>query len=296
MFKGIFTALLTPFKYGEVDFAAFGKMIDWQIESGVDGLVIAGSTGEGQSLTKAEFLQLVELAVKKANGRVKIIANTGLNSTINSIELTQAAQDLKVDGVMLIAPYYVKPTQEGLYQHFKAIHDASKLPILIYNNPGRTAVDISNETMLRLSELPRIVALKDCSGNPLRCSQLKQKVRGNFEIVTGDDILMLPFYSQGAVGVVSVTSNIVPSLVVQLHNLWLNNQIKEAIELQSILQPLNEALFIEPNPVAVKYAASQFELCSPDLRLPLVPPSERSKKLMREALQDLKVKLYGRSN
>ncbi len=296
MFKGIFTALLTPFRSGEIDFAAFAKMIDWQIESGVNGLVIAGSTGEGQSLTKTEFLQLVEFAVKQAKAKVKIIANTGLNSTANSIDLTQAVQDLKVDGVMLVVPYYIRPTQEGLYQHFKAIHEASKLPILIYNNPSRTGVDIKNETMLRLSELTRIVALKDCSGDPIRCSQLRQKVRADFDIVTGDDMLMLPFYSQGAVGVVSVASNIVPSLVVQPHNFWLNNQIKAAMELQAILQPLNEALFIEPNPVAVKYAASQFEICSPDLRLPLVSPSEQSKKIIREALQGLKVKLYGRSN
>jgi 4-hydroxy-tetrahydrodipicolinate synthase len=295
MFKGIFTALLTPFKYGEVDFDAFEKMVDWQIESGVKGLVVAGSTGEGQNLTEVELLKLVETAVKKANGRVKIIANTGSHSTADSVELTEAAQKLKVDGIMIVAPYYIKPTQEGIYQHFKTIHDSSKLPILIYNNPGRTGVDITNETLFRLAELPRIVALKDCSGNPIRCSQLKQKIRSNFEIIAGDDILTLPFYSQGAVGLISVTSNIVPSLVVQLDKLWNENKIKEAINLQSIMQPLNEALFCEPNPVAVKYAASQFELCLPDLRLPLVPLSERNKKLVRETLQDLKAKLYDRS-
>ncbi len=296
MFKGIFTALITPFKHGEVDIKSFERMINWQIESGIHGLVIGGSTGEGQSLTREEFIQIVSAAVKISKGRVPIIANTGLNSTFNSIELTQEAQELKVDGVMLVSPYYIKPSQEGLYQHFKAIHDVTNVPILLYNAPGRTCVDINNETIIRLAQLPRITALKDCSANPIRCTQLKQKLDDNFEIVTGDDVLALPYYSQGAVGVVSVTANIVPSLMVKLHHLWQNNRIKDAIELQAMLLPLNEVLFCETNPIAVKYAASQFELCSADLRLPLTSPSESNKKLVRETLEALKVKLYDRSN
>lgn len=296
MFEGVFTALLTPFSYGKVDFISFEKMIDWQIHSGVNGLIIGGSTGEGQSLTKVELLQMVQIAVNSSKGRVKIIANTGYNNTVDSIDLTNKAEGLKVDGVMLVAPYYVKPTQEGLYQHFKAVHDASNIPIIIYNNPSRSGVDITNETILRLSELKRISALKDSAGSPIRCAQLKQNINSDFKILSGDDILSLPFYTQGAVGVVSVTSNIVPSLIVQLHNLWNDNKLLEAMELQSILLPLNEALFCEPNPVCVKYMASQFELCSSDLRLPLVPPSERSKKLLRETLEKLKVKLYGRDS
>ncbi len=296
MFKGIFTALITPFKHGEVDIKSFEQMINWQIESGIHGLVIGGSTGEGQSLTKEEFLQIVSTAVKISKGRVPIIANTGLNSTFNSIELSQAAQELKVNGIMLVSPYYIKPSQEGLYQHFKAIHDVTNVPILIYNAPGRTCIDISNETIIRLAKLPRIKGVKECSGNPIRCTQLKQKLDDKFEIVTGDDVLALAYYSQGAVGVVSVTSNIVPSLMVKLHHLWQNNRIKDAIELQAMLLPLNEVLFCETNPIAVKYAASQFELCSADLRLPLTQPSESNKKLIRETLEALKAKLYDQSN
>ena len=296
MFNGVITALITPFKYGEIDLPAFEKMIDWQIESGIHGLLIAGATGEGQSLSQEEFLQLIELAVKTSNGRVPIIANTGLNSTFNTIELTQAAQELKVDGIMLVSPYYVKPMQEGLYQHFKAIHDVTNLPIILYNAPGRSGVDINNETIIRLAALPRIKAIKDCSANVLRCSQLKREINNDFQVLTGDDILALPYYSQGASGIVSVTSNIVPSLMVKLHKLWHSNQIKEAMKLQAILAPLNEVLFCESNPIPVKYAASQFELCSSDLRLPLVPLSERNKKQMRETLQALKVTLYDNSN
>lgn len=294
MFKGVYTALLTPFKYGEVDLTAFEKMIEWQIESGVSGLIVGGSTGEGQNLSKIELLQLVEIAIKKANKKVKVIANTGLSSTAKSIELTAEVESLKVDGVMLVAPYYVKPTQEGLYQHFKAIHDSTKLPIIIYNIPGRTGVDINNETLVRLSSLERVAGLKDSTGNILRCGQLKQQIISKFDIMAGDDSLTLPYYTQGASGVISVASNIVPSLVVKMHNLWHENKISEAIKLQNMLRRLNEDLYCETNPAPLKYAASQFELCSPDLRLPLVPLSERSKKLVRETLQDLKVKLYGR--
>ena len=296
MFEGVFTALLTPFNYGKVDFISFEKMVNWQIHSGVNGLVIGGSTGEGQSLEKDELLEMIQIAVKLSQGRVKIIANTGSNNTVNSMNLTNKAEDLKVDGVMLVAPYYVRPTQEGLYQHFKAVHDSSNIPIIIYNNPSRAGVDISNETIIRLSELKRINAIKDSAGNPIRCAQLKLNVNNNFKILSGDDILTLPFYAQGADGVVSVTSNIVPSLIMQLHNLWTDNKILEAMELQSILLPLNEALFCEPNPVCVKYMASKFELCSSDLRLPLVTPSEKSKELLSETLENLKVKLYGRDN
>jgi len=292
MFKGIYTAIITPFKYGTVDFNAFENMVEWQIESGVHGLVIGGSTGEGQSLNKEEFLQLINVAVNTSRGRIKIIANSGLNSTDNSIELTKAAQELGVDGVMLVAPYYMKPTQEGLYQHFKTIHDLTNIPIILYNNPGRTAVDISNETIARLAQLTRIVALKDGTGNVLRCSKLRQLVNKEFEVIVGDDALTLPFYSQGAVGVICVISNIVPALMVKLHHLWCNERLKDAMELQDLLAPLNEALYCETNPVGIKYAASQFELCLPDVRLPLVQLSEINKKLIRDTLQNLKAKLY----
>ena len=182
MFQGVYTALITPFKYGAVDYQAFKNIVQWQVESGVDGVVVGGSTGEGQSLTKDELLQLVNIALEQAKGKIKIIANSGLNSTENSIELTKLVQELGVDGVMLVAPYYFRPTQEGLYQHFKAIHDLTSVPIMIYNNPSRTSVDINDETAARLAKLLRIVALKDGSGNPLRCSKLRQMVGPEFNM------------------------------------------------------------------------------------------------------------------
>lgn len=293
MFKGVTTALITPFKSGEVDYGAFTNLVEWQIESGVHGLIVAGTTGEGPTLKDQEFVELVKIAIKTSNKRVPVIANTGLNSTSASIELTKVAEKLGVDGIMAIAPYYVKPTQEGLYQHFKAIHDASNVPILLYNNPPRTSIDISNETLVRLAQLPRIKGLKDCSGNPIKCTKLKLLLDDDFDITTGDDILALPYYSQGAVGLVSAVANVVPSLTVKLYNLWQENKIKEAMELQAILLPLHEALFCESNPIAIKYAASQFGICSPELRLPLVGPSEANQKLVQDTLQDLKMKLYG---
>ena len=296
MFKGIITALITPFKSGEVDYQAFENLVNWQIESGVHGVIVAGTTGEGSNLTKKEFLALVELAIKTAKGRVSVIVNTGLNSTFETIELTQAAQELKADAVMLIAPYYVKPTQEGMYQHFKAIHDVTNLPIMLYNNPPRTSVDISNEVIVKLSKLPRIKALKECSGNVVKCTQLMLEIDKDFDILAGDDVLALPYYSQGAVGLVSAVANIVPSLTVKLYNLWNKNKIKEAMELQSILLPLHQVLFCESNPIAIKYAASQFGICSEELRLPLVGPSEANRKLVRETLENLKAKLYDSSN
>ncbi len=292
MFKGIFTALITPFRYGEIDLEAFKKMIEWQIESGIHGILIGGSTGEGQSLSEEELLQIIDLAVKTSNGKVKIIANTGVISTMKTIELTKRATDLGADAALIIAPYYTKPNQEGLYQHFKTIHDLTNIPIIIYNNPSRTGVDISNEVLIKLSQLERIMGVKDCSGNALRVGKLRQKVSSEFEVIVGDDALMLPCYAQGALGLFSVVSNIVPALVVKLHHLWCNDRIKDAIELQDLFIPLNEALFSEPNPVGFKYAASQFELCLPDVRLPLVQASEANKKLIRETILDLKTKLY----
>lgn len=295
MFKGIFTALITPFKSGKIDYKSFENLMEWQIDSGVHGLIVAGTTGEGPALSNDEFLELIRVAVKISKGRVPIIANTGLNSTLPTIELTKKAEKLKLDGIMAITPYYVKPTQEGIYQHFKAIHDASNIPILLYNNPPRTSIDISNETIAKLAELPRIRGLKDCSGNPIKCSKLKSLVKENFDIVTGDDILALPYYSQGAVGMVSAVANIIPSLTVKLFHLWNNNRIQDAINLQSILLPLHEILFCESNPIAIKYAASLFGICSSELRLPLIGPSEENKKLIQNTLEELKVKLneYG---
>lgn len=292
MFKGVYTAMLTPFKYGEVDTEAFKNMLEWQIESGIDGVIIAGSTGEGQSLVESEYLNLLESAVSVANGRIKVIANTGLISSFQTAELTNKSHEIGADAAMIIAPFYVRPTQEGLYQHYKTIHELTKLPIIIYNNPVRTGVDISNDTIVKLSELSRILALKDCSGDISRCAKIRARANPNFNVLCGDDSLMLPLYSQGAVGLISTVGNIIPSLMLKLHKLWFESNVSDAIYLQDILLPLISALSCETNPIGYKYAASQFELCLPDVRLPLVQLSEANKKLVREALQVFKTKLY----
>lgn len=292
MFKGVFTAMLTPFKYGEVDIDSFKNMLEWQIESGIDGVVVAGSTGEGQSLTEKEYLNLLEAAVSVTAGKIKIIANTGLISTFQTAELTNKAQALGADAAMIIAPFYMRPTQEGLYQHFKTIHELTNIPIVLYNNPFRTGVDICNDTVIKLSELQRIMAIKDCSSDISRCAKLLERVKPSFNVICGDDSLMLPLYSQGATGLISTIANIIPSLMIKLNNLWLDNDLNDAINLQKIILPLISALSCETNPIGYKYAASQFELCMPDVRLPLVQLSEPNKKIIRESLQIFKTKLY----
>ena len=292
MLEGVFTALITPFRYGEIDVEAYKKLIEWQINSGVDGLVVGATSGEAQSLSQEELLKLIEIAVDVVNKRVKVIVNTGVISTLKTIELTKMAQEIGADAALIIAPYYIKPSQEGLFQHFKTIHDLTNIPIIIYNNPKRCVVDISDDIIVKLAKLNRIIAIKECSGEVLRCSAIKRKVDCAFDILAGDDQLMLPLYSQGAVGIISVVANIVPALVVKLHNFWNESKIKEAIEIQDMLMPLIESLFCDTNPIGIKYAASQFEICLPDIRLPLVQLSESNKKLVRESLQLLKTKLY----
>lgn len=292
MLEGVFTALITPFRYGEIDVEAYKKLIEWQINSGVDGLVVGATSGEAQSLSQEELIKLIETAVDVVNKRVKVIANTGVISTLKTIELTKMAQEIGADAALIIAPYYIKPSQEGLFQHFKTIHDLTNIPIIIYNNPKRCVVDISDDIITKLANLNRIIAIKECSGEVLRCSAIKRKVDSAFDILAGDDQLMLPLYSQGAVGIISVIANIVPALVVKMHNMWNESKLKEAVEIQDMLMPLIESIFCETNPIGIKYAASQFEICLPDIRLPLVQLSESNKKLVRENLQLLKTKLY----
>lgn len=290
MFEGVYTAIITPFNSGNIDYKSYEKILDWQIDGGVSGLIIGGSTGEGQSISRDELIKLLEFTIKKVNSRIKIIASTGQNSTANTLEWTRAVASLNIDGVMLVCPYYLKPSQEGLYQHFKMVHDSTDVPIMLYNVPGRTGVDMSDETIIKLAQLPRISSLKDASGNVLRIFNLKQNISKDFSILAGDDNLSLAFYAHGANGVVSVTSNIVPSLVVKLHRLWQEKKNQDALKLQQLLFPLHQALFCEVNPVGVKYAASAFELCSSEVKLPLVELQPESKKLIDNVLKDLKTK------
>lgn len=297
MFKGLYTALITPFKYGEFDEEAFTKLVEWQIESGVHGLVCCGSTGEAQTLTREEQYKVIKTCVETTKGRIPVIAGTGSNSTKESIEKSLEAKELGVDGIMIVAPYYNKPVQEGIYQHYKAINDQVEIPMIIYNNPGRSAIDINDETIIRLSKLENIIMLKDSTGNLSRLSNILEEADPNFSMICGDDPVALASNAQGCVGCFSVTANVVPSLSAKIQNYWFKGEWEEAFKIYRMLQPLYKAIFCtETNPVPVKYAASLAGICSPDVRLPLVPLSDRSKKIVKDAMTNLeqKIKEYER--
>ena len=288
MFQGLYTALITPFRQGKVDYAAFEKLIQWQIEQGVHGLVPCGTTGESPTLSHEEHVQVVQQCVRLAKGKVKVLAGTGSNATDEAILLTRHAEKSGADGALVITPYYNKPTQEGLYQHFKAIHDATRLPIMVYNVPGRCVVDMSDATTARLAELPRIIGIKDATGNLERPSTLALALGSKakkFVQFSGEDTTAVAFNVQGGKGVISVTSNIAPKLCAEVQNLSLAGKTKEALALQQKLMPLHKIMFCETSPGPVKYAASLMKLCREDVRLPLVPPSAESKALIKKAVE-----------
>jgi 4-hydroxy-tetrahydrodipicolinate synthase len=293
MFQGLYTALITPFKNGKVDARAFGDLVEWQIKEGVHGLVPCGSTGESPTLSTEEHQRVIELCVEAAAGRVKIMAGTGSNSTDKAIAMTRFAKKAGADGVLSIAPYYNKPTQEGLYRHFKAIHDAVNIPIVLYNVPARVIVDISDETIARLSVLPNIVGIKDATGDLARPLTLRAKLspprkRGErFALLSGEDMTAVAFNASGGVGCISVSSNIIPKACAEVQNACLRGDFKKALALSDKLTELHDVMFCETNPAPVKFAASLLGRCSPELRLPLVPLSENGKKQMRRTLKNL---------
>lgn len=287
MFQGVYTALITPFRAGKIDESAFEKLIAAQIAGGVHGLVPCGTTGESPTLSHDEHNQVVALCVKHAKGKAKIMAGTGSNATDEAIQLTQYAEKCGADAALVIAPYYNKPTQEGLYQHFKAIHDATRIPIMLYNVPGRCVVDMGDSLIARLAELPRIIGIKDATGNLERPSTLRLALKDKadkFTQFSGEDTTAIPFNLQGGKGVISVTANIAPKLCAEVQNLSLAGKYAEALALQEKLMPLHKIMFIETSPAPVKYAASLMGICTEDLRLPLVPPSAESKAKIKEAL------------
>ena len=257
-FRGSITALITPFKDGKLDEHAFQRHVEWQIDQGTHGLVPCGTTGESPTLSHDEHKRVVELCVEAAAGRVPVIAGTGSNSTAEAIELTRHAKEAGADGVLVVTPYYNKPTQEGLYLHFKAINDCAEIPILIYNIPGRSVVDMSVDTMARLFKLKNIVGVKDATA--------------------------LGFIAHGGQGCISVTANIAPALCAEFQLGCLAGNFKLALQLQDRLMPLHDALFVESNPGPVKYAASKLGLCSADTRLPLAPLAPASRKRVEDAL------------
>jgi 4-hydroxy-tetrahydrodipicolinate synthase len=283
-FKGSITALITPFKDGNVDVSAYKKLIEWQIDQGTHGLVPCGTTGESPTLSHEEHKQVVELCIEAAAGRVPVIAGTGSNSTAEAIELTRHAKEAGADGVLVVTPYYNKPTQEGLYLHFKAINDCADVPILIYNIPGRSAVDMSVDTMARLFKLNNIVGVKDATANLARVSQQRAVLGKDFVQLSGEDATALGFLAHGGQGCISVTANVAPALCAEFQLACLAGNFRLALQLQDRLMPLHEALFVESNPGPVKYAASTLGLCSAETRLPLAPLAAGSKKKVDDAL------------
>jgi 4-hydroxy-tetrahydrodipicolinate synthase len=283
-FQGSITALITPFKTGGVDAKAFQRLVEWQIGQGTHGLVPVGTTGESPTLTHEEHKQVIALCIEAAAGRVPVIAGTGSNSTSEAVALTRYAKEAGADGALVVTPYYNKPTQEGLYLHYKAINDAVDIPIIIYNIPGRSIVDMSVETMTRLFKLPNIAGLKDATANMARVSQQRAAMGTEFVQLSGEDATALGFNVHGGQGCVSVTANIAPALCSEFQLACLGGNFKRALKIQDRLMPLHDALFVESNPGPVKYAAEKLGLCSGETRLPLAPLTPASKAKVDAAL------------
>jgi 4-hydroxy-tetrahydrodipicolinate synthase len=288
MFRGTYTALVTPFRNDEVDVEAFERLIETQIAGGVTGIVPVGTTGESPTLSCGERHHVIELAVQVARKRCQVIAGTGSNSTRDAIEHTKEAEEFGVDGALLVAPYYNKPSQEGLFRHFAAIAEATSLKLILYNIPGRCGVDISADTVVRLAEnCPNIISIKEASGSVDRVSELVGRVPRRFTVLCGDDSLTLPFLSVGAVGVVSVASNLFPAEVAQLVRLFREGQADEARQLHRKFFALFKDIFIEPNPVPAKTILAWRGLMSAECRLPLVAMSEANEARLRKTLEEL---------
>jgi 4-hydroxy-tetrahydrodipicolinate synthase len=284
MFKGSMPALITPLRDGGFDEDAYRSLIDWHVEQGTDGLVPCGTTGESPTLDHAEHKRVVEVCIEAAAGRVPVIAGTGSNSTSEAIDLTRHAKQVGADAALVVTPYYNKPTQEGLYQHFKAIHDAADIPILIYNVPPRSVVDMTVETMARLARLPNIVGVKDATQDLGRPIRTRLAIGPDFCQMSGEDGTALPFLAAGGHGCISVTANVAPALCAEMQRAWREGDVAKAAGLNDRLMPLHMALFCETSPGPVKYAASLLGKCSPELRLPLVEISETSKEIVKKAM------------
>jgi 4-hydroxy-tetrahydrodipicolinate synthase len=283
--KGSITALITPFRNGDVDEAGFKRFVEWQIAEGTQGLVPCGTTGESPTLSHAEHMRVVELCVETARGRVPVIAGAGSNSTREAIELTRHAKSVGADAALTVTPYYNKPTQEGVYRHFAAIAEAVDIPLILYNIPGRSIVEISVETMGRLAKIANIVGVKDATGNIARASRDRAAVPPEFVRLSGDDGSALGFMAHGGKGCISVTSNVAPRLSAEFQKACLAGDYKTALSIQDRLMELHDALFCEASPAPTKYAASLLGLCSDEVRLPIVALSEKGRETVRAAMK-----------
>ena len=292
MFKGSNVALVTPFKNNKLDVDNYIELIHFHIKNGTNGLVPAGTTGESPTLSHEEHEKVIELCINETKGKITVIAGTGSNSTEEAISLTKHAEKAGADAALLVPPYYNKPTQEGLYQHYKAINDSCGIPLIIYNIPSRSVIDITIDTMARLFELKNIVGVKDATGILDRVNQQKEKMGNDFIQLTGEDANVLEFNKRGGIGCISVTANIAPKLCSDFQKFSLsknNNEIKEAERINDLLQPVHKSLFIESNPSPVKYAAKLLNLCSDEVRLPLVKVTNSTKESIKNALVSAKL-------
>jgi len=292
MFKGSNVALVTPFKDDKLDDATYIKLIHFHIKNGTNGLVPAGTTGESPTLSHDEHQRVIELCVKESNGKLPVFAGTGSNSTEEAISLTTHAEKIGATGALIVTPYYNKPTQEGLYQHYKAINDKCGIPIIIYNIPGRSVIDMAVDTMARLYELKNIIGVKDATGDLDRVDQTLKKLGKDFMQLTGNDDNALEFNRRGGVGAISVTANIAPKLCSEFQKFSVLKDEKSNLEskkLNELLQPLHHSMFIESNPSPVKYAAKLLKLCNDDVRLPLVKVTDQTKEKIKKALTSAKL-------
>jgi 4-hydroxy-tetrahydrodipicolinate synthase len=283
-FRGSFTALVTPFKNGSVDEKAFRDFVEWQIAEGTNGLVPVGTTGESPTLSHDEHKEIVEWCVDQAHGRVPVVAGAGSNSTKEAVDLAQHAEQAGADAVLVVTPYYNKPTQDGLYAHYKAVNDAIGIPILIYNIPGRSVIDMSVDTMKRLYELKNIAGVKDATANMTRVSAQRATMGEDFNQMSGEDITALGFMAHGGHGCISVTSNVAPRLCSEFQAACLKGDFAAALKLQDKLAPLHINLFVESSPAPIKYALSLIGKSSNTLRLPMVPASENAQAAVRHAM------------
>jgi 4-hydroxy-tetrahydrodipicolinate synthase len=292
MFKGSNVALITPFKDNNLDEENYIKLINFHLENNTNGLVPAGTTGESPTLSHREHEKVIELCINEVKGKIPVIAGTGSNSTEEAVALTKHAEKAGADGALVVTPYYNKPTQEGLYQHYKAINDNTNLPIIIYNIPSRCVIDMSVDTMARLFELKNIAGVKDATGDLNRLDQTIKKLGPEFIQLTGEDGLAFEFNKRGGVGIISVTANIAPKLCSDMQKYSkskTDNELKEAERIDQMLQPLHKSLFIESNPAPVKYAAKLLGLCDDEIRLPLVKIKQETQEEVKKALSSAKL-------
>ena len=289
MFSGAFSAIITPFRDGAVDEAALRELVEWQIQSGVDGLVACGSTGESATLTHSEHDQVVKLVVEHARRRVPVIAGTGSNSTAEAIRLTAFAREVRADGALLISPYYNKPTQEGIYKHYKMIAANVDLPLIVYNIPGRTASNILPETFARLCDIKQVVAIKEASGSMDQISDILRLCGDRLAILSGDDSATLPIMAIGGKGVIATITNVMPREMHELATAALKGDFARARQIHFAMLPLMRALFLETNPIPVKQACAFMGKCANELRMPLIPMSQQPAERLRSVMKEMRL-------